>query len=193
MLSDTRSGLIAQPLRWHEWLILGAYASLVTWPAVPVRLLAKSSTLTSGAQEAMGLFLAGFTVGLAMLTFSPGTRYRNIYFSVAWLGLSIWLMIKSHGTAIEPVALLLLYHAVRGHFWWNHQREFVPASVGRNKYYREYYQLEKRHGSLEDTRYTTFWFRVGMVVLFASWLLPLHFVSDPTCTPPCLYRPTSKP
>lgn len=187
-----RSGLLLTRLRWDEWLILALFASLVAWPRMLAVLVTTKSKLELVAAEEMAVFV-GFGVGLFTVACSPGTRFRNLYFSLGWLALSVWLLLRSKGLAIEPLVLFGFYHGVRWHFWRRYQRELIPASVSRTGYDRDYYRVEKRFSSFEDIRYTKFLFRVGMMLFFASFLLPLRTVENPNCKPPCLYMPTSKP
>ncbi|RAK69634.1 hypothetical protein [Hymenobacter edaphi] len=166
----TDSGLVLKQLRWDEWLIVGLYAVLVAWPEWLLSLMLRRQ-LHYSAKEVLSLSFVGFIVGLLMIAFAPGTRFRNVYFSLGWLGLSSWLAVRSHGVALEPLVLFLLYQAVRWHFWNRYQRELVPASVSRAGYEHDYYRLEKRYGSSEDIGYTKFLFRTGMVLLFLlSWM-----------------------
>ncbi|RTQ52227.1 hypothetical protein EJV47_04155 [Hymenobacter gummosus] len=162
------SGLVVGRLRWDEWLLLGGYAAVVSWPEWPAGPEQQPAGDTSGL---VSLALVGAVVGATMLVFSPGTRFRNVYFSAGWLVISGWLAVRSQALALEPLALFGLYHAVRWHYWRRNRRELVPGSVSRAGYEKDYYRLEKRRGTSEDIRYTKFLFRAGLLLFFLLlWL-----------------------
>jgi hypothetical protein len=165
-------GLIRHRLTKSDLGYLGAYSTLLLLPLMAKGLLYlgyHEDLLPREKWDVYFLAVAGF---VALMTLSSGfiIRFRNLYFSLLWVGLSVGVGTLNLSCAILPLGAFAYYHIVRLTFWRRYHVEFIPWSVASN-YHPSYYDLEDRTGSALDLRYTKLYFRLGwLVLLICAWL-----------------------
>jgi hypothetical protein len=109
--------------------------------------------------EARPHFICGwvctFVSYYLICTTSFGLRFRNVYFSIIWLILSlVFLNVMLYSIGWFPLAIFIFYHLIRVLFWRIHNREFIPQPVGRGGViFRRKSKREGRAGIKADKIY----------------------------------------
>lgn len=120
------------------------------------------------------IFAISFTVSIicgGQTISSPfGLRFRNVYFSILWLILSLIFLIANYFTALIPLLTFILYHIIRMIFWKKNKREFIPYETGKGQMYRYKSYFEGRYGDLKDKRYTKILLGIGILIILLCFI-----------------------
>ncbi|WP_269236399.1 hypothetical protein [Flavobacterium flavigenum] len=111
-------------------------------------------------------FIISWIIGLLTISSPFGLRFRNIYFSIIWLLLSIAFLINATFIAIIPLLTFLQYHIIRLIFWKIHRREFIPYELGRGAMFRYKSYFEQKSGDIKDKRFTKILLSTGILIIF---------------------------
>lgn len=110
------------------------------------------------------LFIS-FAIGFRTISSPFGLRFRNIYFSIIWLVLSLVLLIDNYFLSLIPISTFILYHIIRIIFWKKNNREFIPYQSGKGKMFRFKSYFEGRYGDLTDKKYTKILLGIGILII----------------------------
>lgn len=114
--------------------------------------------------------IMSFFVGLQTISSPFGLRFRNIYFSLIWLLLSLILLFDNYFISLIPLSTFILYHIIRILFWKKYKREFIPYQTGKGSMYRFKSTFEGKSGNLEDKKYTKILLGSGTLVIFLCFI-----------------------
>jgi hypothetical protein len=112
----------------------------------------------------VSLFIS-LIIGFFTISSPFGLRFRNVYFSILWLTLSIIFLISNDLVAVIPLSSFLLYHLLRAMFWKQHNKEFVPYEVGRGAIIQYKSNFEGRSGTAKDKVYTQMLLWIGLALI----------------------------
>jgi|GEM_PF-3833554 len=173
-------GLIVYKFTKSDRWYLGIYLGLLLWPAFWSGLA--SGIYYLGYYEDLRLqgnwhiyyWSVGCLIATLTIIVNLSLRFRNLYFSLAWIGLTLGLSVGAQhlSCAIMPLGVFLYSHLVRLQYWYRHQVEFVPWEfVKYQGFVRSYYALEDRWSMREARDYSKLYYWVGWIVWFSSLLL----------------------
>lgn len=110
-------------------------------------------------------FLISWIISITTISSPFGLRFRNIYFSIIWMLISIAFFINNSFISILPLLTFFQYHLIRLIFWKKNKREFIPYETGRGNMYRYKSNFEKRYGDLTDKKYTKILLVSGILIV----------------------------
>lgn len=140
-----------------DYLYLTAYIMGVAYYLFANKHIPESKFATS--------LIISFAIGFQTISSPFGLRFRNIYFSIIWLILSLILLIDSYPLSLIPISTFILYHIIRIVFWKKNNREFIPYETGKGKMFRFKSYFEDRSGDLTDKKYTKILLASGILII----------------------------
>lgn len=145
-------------LNWSDILWLSIFSFLIFWTFY-------LKNQNDGHYFAFELITSGFCTYLIIL--SPlGLKFRSVYYSLLWMGMSIVFAFAPHSIAWIPVMDFTLYHVIRLMFWKKYNSEFIPFSVGRGELYRYTSYIENRSGTFADKMFMKLLIWLGVLINF---------------------------
>jgi hypothetical protein len=121
-------------------------------------------------------------ISLAITFFMAGPfvlRLRNVFFSIFWLMFCLLFLIDGYSITFVPLALFLIYHIVRGCFWYFHKKELIPFSVAKGAMFRHRSYFEQRSGTSIDKRYTKILAFLCFLIFMLFFSLDMFFIAHP--------------
>jgi hypothetical protein len=109
--------------------------------------------------------IISFAAGFQTISSPFGLRFRNIYFSIIWLILSLLLLIDNYFFSLIPLSTFILYHVIRILFWKKNNREFIPYQSGKGQMFRFKSYFEGQYGNLTDKKYTKILLGIGILII----------------------------
>jgi hypothetical protein len=170
-------GLIVYKLTKSDRWYLGVYLALLVWPAPwsaltwAIYYLGYYEDLRPKGNWHIYYFSVGVIVALLTTVTSLSLRFRNLRFSLAWIGLTLALCVGTQqlSAATMPLGVFLYSHLVRLQYWSRHQVEFVPWEFDKYKgFVRSHYALEDRWSTREERGYSVLYHWIGYIVLFST-------------------------
>jgi len=116
-------------------------------------------------KKILNTYIISWAIAFFVLTTAFGLRFRNVYFSIVWLVLSLLFLIDNYSFSKIPILTFMLYHSVRLIFWRKYHREFIPYELGRRKFLWYFSETEGRRGSKEDRKYSKILLFVGVLII----------------------------
>ncbi|MDR6761681.1 hypothetical protein J2Y38_001890 [Flavobacterium sp. 2755] len=141
-----------------DYLYLAAYIIGVVYYLFATKYTPENKFVTS--------WIVSFVVGFQTISSPFGLRFRNVYFSIIWLILSLILLIDNYFISLMPISTFILYHIIRLIFWKKNKREFIPYETGKGNMYRYKSSFEGKYGDLKDKKYTKILLRIGLLIIF---------------------------
>lgn len=111
------------------------------------------------------LIISFIVINFMISTSSFLVRFRNIYFSLIWIVLSLIFLFTGNSIAKAPFLLFLLFHFLRFIFLQKYGREFIPYTSTKFKLYRYVSKIEGRGGYKEDRKFTKILIVLGILVI----------------------------
>lgn len=94
-----------------------------------------------------------------------GLRFKNLYFSISWLFLSLLFLVNNYRIALVPLVAFGAYHFLRFVFYLKYDKEFIPFYLNRGRLERYVCKIEGRGGYKEDKTYMKILIFIGIIVI----------------------------
>jgi|SRR5690606_7552702 len=146
-------------LKWDDYLILFIFFILIILPEYFPNYYIE--------------FLVPWIIGWATINSPLGIKFSNFFFSIAWLILC-WIFYLKNSTffPLLPILGYINYQIIRGIYWLNYKREFIPVFFHNSGFELRYSKSENRRADKHDGYFSLINFTTGLIifVIYLLWL-----------------------
>ena len=102
-------------------------------------------------------------------------RFRNGYFAIAWVFISIvFISTDVRPITTTPLFLYITFCVIRFTFRKIYNREFIPSTLSKSKSYAYFSKLDNMQSGKEDSVFMRLYFFIGLLSLIGSIFLSGH-------------------